>query len=67
MILVYIFCILKFTLKHMKLYINYILFLIFFSCNFVSNKKLVVEDLVANDLKTFDWNDVDTYLSLIHI
>ena len=45
----------------MKFYINYILFLIFFSCDFTSNKELVVEDLVSNDLKTFNWNDVDTY------
>ncbi len=45
----------------MKFYINYILILIFFSCDFTSNKELVVEDLVSNDLKTFNWNDVDTY------
>lgn len=45
----------------MKFYINYILFLIFFSCDFTSNKELVVEDLVSNDLKTFNWNDVDSY------
>lgn len=45
----------------MKFYINYILFLIFFSCDFVSNKELIVEELVSNDLKTFNWNDVDTY------
>lgn len=45
----------------MKFYINYILFLIFFSCDFVANKELVVEELVSNDLKTFNWNDVDTY------
>ena len=45
----------------MKFYINYILFLIFFSCDFTFNKELVVEDLVSNDLKTFNWNDVDTY------
>jgi len=45
----------------MKFYINYILFLIFFSCDFTSNKELVVEDLVSNDLKTFNWSDVDTY------
>ena len=44
----------------MKFYINYILFLIFFSCDFTSNKELVVEDLVSNDLKTFNWSDVDT-------
>ena len=45
----------------MKFYNNYILFLIFFSCDFTSNKELIVEDLVSNDLKTFNWNDVDTY------
>ena len=45
----------------MKFYIKYILFLIFFSCDFTFNKELVVEDLVSNDLKTFNWNDVDTY------
>ena len=45
----------------MKFYINYILFLFFFSCNFVSNKELVIEDLVSKDLKTFNWNAVDTY------
>ena len=45
----------------MKFYIIYILFLIFFSCDFLSNKELVVEELVSNDLKTFNWNDVDTY------
>ena len=38
----------------MKFYINYILFLIFFSCDFLSNKELVVEELVSNDLKTFN-------------
>jgi hypothetical protein len=45
----------------MKFYNNYILVLIFFSCDFTSNKELIVEDLVSNDLKTFNWNDVDTY------
>ena len=45
----------------MKFYFNYILFIIFFSCDFAFNKELVVEDLVSNDLKTFNWNDVDTF------
>ena len=45
----------------MKFYFNYILFIIFFSCDFTFNKELVVEDLVSNDLKTFNWNDVDTF------
>ena len=45
----------------MKFYFNYILFIIFFSCDFTYNKELVVEDLVSNDLKTFNWNDVDTF------
>ena len=45
----------------MKFYINYILFLVLLSCDFNSNKELIVDDLVSDDLKTFNWNDVDTF------
>ena len=45
----------------MKFYINYILFLVLLSCDFTSNKELIVDDLVSDDLKTFNWNDVDTF------
>ena len=45
----------------MKFYINYILFLVLFSCHFTSNKELIVDDIVSDNLKTFNWNDVDTF------
>tara|TARA_Y100000385_G_scaffold288232_1_gene354307 strand:+ start:1153 stop:1632 length:480 start_codon:yes stop_codon:yes gene_type:complete len=45
----------------MNFYNKFFLFLIFFSCDFVSSNELVVADLVSKDLKTFNWNNVDTY------
>lgn len=45
----------------MKFYINYILFLFLFSCDSSVNKELIVSDLVSDELKTFNWNDVDTF------
>jgi len=45
----------------MNSYNKLFLFLILFSCDFVSSNELVVADLVSKDLKTFNWNNVDTY------
>lgn len=45
----------------MNFYNKLFLFLILFSCDFVSSNELVVADLVSKDLKTFNWNNVDTY------
>ena len=45
----------------MKYYIASFLILVVFSCDFTSNKELIVDDLVSDDLKTFNWNDVDTF------
>lgn len=40
-----------------------ILFILFFatSCNYFEKKKVYPEDLLEEELQTFNWNEVDTY------
>jgi hypothetical protein len=45
----------------MKYYIASFLILVVFSCDLTINKELSVNQLVSDELETFNWNDVDTY------
>ena len=45
----------------MKYYIISLLILVVFSCDLTINKELSVNQLVSDELETFNWNDVDTY------
>lgn len=45
----------------MKYYIASFLTLVVFSCDLTINKELSVNQLVSDELETFNWNDVDTY------
>lgn len=35
--------------------------LVFISCNYFEKKKVYTEDILQEELKTFNWNDVDEY------
>jgi hypothetical protein len=37
------------------------LFILFTSCDYFEKKKVYSEDLLEEELKTFNWNEVDTY------
>jgi hypothetical protein len=45
----------------MKYYIASFLILVVFSCDLTINKELSVNQLVSDELETFNWSDVDTY------
>jgi hypothetical protein len=45
----------------MKYYIASFLILVVFSCDLTINKEFSVNQLVSDELETFNWNDVDTY------
>jgi hypothetical protein len=45
----------------MKHYIASFLILVVFSCDLTINKELSVNQLVSDELETFNWSDVDTY------
>jgi hypothetical protein len=45
----------------MKYYIASFLILVVFSCDLTINNELSVNQLVSDELETFNWNDVDTY------
>ena len=40
---------------------EHLLILVVFSCDLTINKELSVNQLVSDELETFNWNDVDTY------
>ena len=45
----------------MKYYIASFLILVVFSCDLTINNELSVNQLVSDELETFNWSDVDTY------
>jgi hypothetical protein len=43
---------------------NFILIIIFFisSCDLKLKKEIEIDEIVSNEMKTFNWNDVDQFL-----
>lgn len=47
----------------MKRFFVLLLTLSFFACDYFDKRKVYTEDLLEEELQTFDWNDVDEYPS----